>query len=105
MLTSCEGIVGGDGKIYSSTTKEPLDSVEVMLYLNGHPQELTYSDSTGFFRGSEFVGCVPSCPDAIVKLKKNGFETMTIDFKKFWKENEFNSQTRDNMKIFLTPIK
>jgi hypothetical protein len=104
-LTACEGIVGGDGRIYSLVTKDPLDSVEVVLYLNDHAGTPTYSDQSGFFRGSKFVGCVPSCPDAKVELKKDGYETKIIDFNEFWKENEYNPHLRDSLVIFMRPLK
>ncbi len=104
-LIACEGIVGGDGRIYSLGTKEPLDSVEFVLYLNDHARTPTYSDKNGFFRGSKFIGCVPSCPDAKVELKKDGYETKIIDFKEFWKENEYNPQLRDSLVIFMRPLK
>jgi hypothetical protein len=103
-LTACEGIVGGDVNIYSVDTKKPLDSVRVVLYLNDTPVDTSLSDDMGYFRGSRFVGCVPSCPDATLIITKDGYETKTIDFKKYFEEQEFSSLARDSMKVFLTPL-
>lgn len=100
-LISCEGIVGGDGYLYDSKTKVPLKDVQVVLFLNDNPHDTCVSDSTGFFRGSEFVGCVPDCPCAKIVISKDSFITKTIDFNEYWKKNDYSHKLRDSIIIFL----
>ena len=98
-LTACEGIVGGDGTVIEKVSKEPIEGVQVILYLDGHPHDTSISDSLGQFRGSEFVGCVPDCPKATIKLTKPRYKSKVIDFEEFWKENAFDPSLRDNLTV------
>ena len=100
-LFSCEGVVGGSGYVFT-TDKEPLDSVKVIIFLNDKVHDSTYSDNKGFFRGTEFVGCVPNCPEVKFKFKKAGFETKIFDFEKYWAETGQQPHLEDNLTILLT---
>jgi hypothetical protein len=101
LLTSCEGIVGGSGYVYDTTTKNPLKGVRVVLLLNDNPCDTNYSDKRGFFKGGRFVGCVPRCPCAKIILTKDSFKSLTVDFDEYWKNNSYNWRLRDSMRVFL----
>lgn len=49
-LVSCESIVGGNGYIYS-IDNNPIDSVTVVIYLDGKISESTLSEGNVFFEG------------------------------------------------------
>lgn len=104
-LLACEGIVGGNGHVYDSKTKLPLKGVKVVLQLDDNIADSCYSDEQGFFTGSRFVGCVPSCPDARIVLTKDGFDTLAIDFNKYREKNNYNSVSKDSLILNLTPNK
>src|SRR5678809_285083 len=70
LISSCEGIIQGKGKIISSGTKLPIDSVKINWL-----GKIVYSDKGGKFSFDEFVGCVPSCPELELVLTKQGYET------------------------------
>ena len=93
LLISCEGVVGGDGYIIDSESKQPIEGVEVILYLNEYPEDTSISNKEGYFTGSQFVGCIP-CPDAKISLSNKDYKTVTIDFNKFWELNKYNTQLR-----------
>lgn len=102
-MLACEGVVGGDGYIYNSKTNIPLSEVKVVFFLNNKVQDSCYSDEKGFFRASLFVGCVPRCPSAKISLTKNGFKSLTVDFDEYWKNNDYNSISRDSLILHLIP--
>jgi hypothetical protein len=102
-LIGCEGIVGGDGYVYASSTMKPLNNVKVFIYHNNHLNDSTITDSLGFYRGGRFVGCVPKCPSVKIKYIKDGFITMTIDFDSLIKSDNFYS--RDSLIIKLDLLK
>ncbi|TCC93271.1 hypothetical protein EZ428_00415 [Pedobacter frigiditerrae] len=103
IMLACEGIVGGDGYIYNSKTNIPLAEVKVVLLLNNKAQDSCYSNEKGFFRASQFVGCVPKCPNAKILLTKDGFKSLAIDFDEYWKSNDYNSISRDSLILYLIP--
>lgn len=103
LMFGCEGIVGGDGYIYNSRTSVPLAKVKVVLLLNNKVKDSCYSDEKGFFWGSQFVGCVPTCPSAKIVLTKDGFKSLTIDFDEYWKSHEYNPTIRDSLILHLIP--
>jgi hypothetical protein len=103
LFFSCEGIVGGDGYVYSSEGNIPLDSVTVVIYLDEKVHNTTYSESNGFFRGSEFVGCVPNCPTVKLEFRKQGYKSRILDFKKYFKETDQDMQL-DSLIVILEKI-
>jgi hypothetical protein len=80
LMTSCEGIIQGNGKIISASNKLPIDSVKINWL-----SKVVYSDKDGKFSFHEFVGCVPACPDLELVMTKQGYETKYINLTK---ENE-----------------
>lgn len=101
LTSACEGIVGADGYVYDSRTNLPLKDVKVVMLLNNFRRDSCYSNDKGYFTGSEFVGCVPSCPDAKLVLTKEGFKELVIDFNEYWDKNEYN---RDSITLHLSPM-
>lgn len=83
LMTSCEGIIRGEGKITSSDNKLPIDSVKIDWL-----GKIVYSDKNGNFSFDEFVGCVPSCPDLELILTKQGYEPKYINLTKENKKNK-----------------
>lgn len=77
LLTSCEGIVRGNGKVISAEDKSPIDSVRIKWMT-----EEVYTDSLGRFEIGQFVGCVTGCPDLELVLEKSGYETKYINLTK-----------------------
>ncbi len=77
LLTSCEGIIQGDGKIISATNQLPIDSVKISWF-----RKIVYSDKNGNFSFHEFVGCVPECPDLELVLTKQGYEAKYLNLSK-----------------------
>lgn len=104
LVLSCEGIVGGDGYVHSNVDDHPLDSVIVVIYLDEKLYDSTYTDNNGFFQASEFVGCVPNCPNVKLEFKKKGYKTMRLDFQKYWKETNQSPHLEDSLRIELTKI-
>ena len=94
LLTSCEGVVEGNGVIISSADKKPIDSVCV-FWTNGHMK--SYTDSLGKFEIGSFCGCVPDCPDLELLFYKKGYETKYVNFSKE------NYGYKDTEIILLTP--
>jgi hypothetical protein len=46
---------------------------------NYHENEQIYTDSVGrFVVDGAFGGCMPDCPDIIIKLSKKGYQSMEI---------------------------
>ena len=75
ILTSCEAIIYGEGKIYDAQTLEPLDSV---LCNNGRNE--TFSDSTGFYDlHFGWITCTFGCKDIEFTYSKPGYQTQKID--------------------------
>jgi len=71
----CEGYIEYKGDIVSTENSNPIDSAEVILYLDDNEWSRMYSDSNGKFDiGSGLVGCVPSCPDSRIEIFKKGYE-------------------------------
>ena len=103
MVLACEGVVGGDGCIYNSKTNTPLEHVKVVFLLDDKVRDSCYFDEKGFFRGSEFVGCVPKCPNAKIILTKEGFRMLTIDFDEYWDKNAYGRVSRDSLILYLIP--
>jgi hypothetical protein len=90
LITSCEGIIKGNGKIISASNKLPIDSVKINWL-----GEIVYSDKNGNFSLDQFVGCVPSCPELQLILTKQGYEPKYINLTK---------ENRNNKTVFeLTP--
>ena len=77
LLSSCEGVIRGKGKIISAHDNSSLDSVKISYF-----STVVYSDKNGNFNIEEFGGCVPSCPDLEVLLTKRGYETKYVNLTK-----------------------
>ena len=101
LTSACEGIVGADGYVYDARTNLPLKDVKALLLLDGNRVDSCYSNDKGYFTGSRFVGCVPSCPNAKLALTKEGFKDLVIDFNEYWDNNEYN---RDSITLHLSPM-
>ena len=89
LFCSCEGIIGGKGKVLSSVNSEPIDSVKIIL----SGGQVTYSNEKGEFENDNFVGCVPDCPSELIFYKK-GFKTRHIDTR-----NDYDN--REKMIVYL----
>jgi predicted small secreted protein len=94
LLTSCEGVVQGNGKIISSVDGKPIDNVSI-IWIN--LSDTSYSDKNGYFEVGSFVGCVPDCPGLEVTFSKPGYESKYVNFIK-----EYNYST-DSLTISMTP--
>ena len=101
LFTSCEGIVGDDGYIFSTETKKPIENAMVILFLNDKPSDTSYTDKNGFFKATDFVGCVPNCPTAKILISKKNYFSKKIDINKYWKKNK----PQINMNLYLVPKK
>lgn len=87
VLSSCENIIGGQGKIIDKEGK-PIKDAIVTLYIDGDSVESTISDSVGFFSESRLVGCVPNCPEGSLKITKNGYSQIFLDIDDFQEKND-----------------
>ena len=77
IILSCEGNRIAKGIVYDTETMEPLDSVYCENLSTDKPYVM-YTDSTGsYFMSGDFAGCVPECPDLIVRFSKPGRNTTT----------------------------
>ncbi|MXV53343.1 hypothetical protein GS399_20480 [Pedobacter sp. HMF7647] len=94
LLTSCEGMVQGNGKIVSSTDGKPIEGTLIFWTVFN---EKVYSDKTGHFEVGKFCGCVPECPKLEVVFFKKGYKTRYIDLNK-----KFDYKT-DSLTIKMTP--
>lgn len=74
LLSSCEGVVSGSGKVISSLDKSPLDSVMLTWRT-----EREYTDKEGKFEIGQFVGCPTGCPDLEIILTKKGYATKYVN--------------------------
>ncbi|MFN5002889.1 MAG: hypothetical protein ACK514_15495 [Bacteroidota bacterium] len=74
LLTSCEGILSGSGKVISSLDKSPIDNVRIKCRTKE-----THTDSLGNFEIEQFVGCPTGCPDLELILTKTGYETKYVN--------------------------
>lgn len=101
LLSSCEGIVGGNGRVISRENEEPLEKVMVILYLDDIPSDTIFSDSSGRFLGSSFVGCVFGCPESKLFFQKPGYQSETIIFNEELKNRPNYFNYRDSMVVFL----
>lgn len=72
-LLSCEGIVGGSGKVISSSTREPLENVQIVLFLNDDSVQVNYTNEQGLFAMERLVGCIPKCPKGELEFRKSGY--------------------------------
>ncbi len=77
LISSCEGIIQGKGKIISASSQLPIDSVKIDWF-----GRVEYSDKNGNFSSSQFVGCVPSCPDLELILIKEGYQSKYVNLTK-----------------------
>jgi hypothetical protein len=93
-LTSCEGLVQGNGRIVSSADNKPIEGVLVHWTVFN---KKVYSDKTGHFEIGSFCGCVPECPKLEVIFYKKGYKTQYIDLQK-----KYDYQT-DSLTIKMTP--
>lgn len=94
LLTSCEGLVKGNGKIVSSVDNKPIKGV--MVYWTVFDKKI-YSDSSGHFEIGSFCGCVPDCPKLEVAFYKKGYKTLYLDLQK-----KYDYQT-DSLLIKMEP--
>ena len=87
-LLGCEGYRGAAGIIVDKKTKLPLEGV-VCEAVDSNPSishkkalatvEPYYTDTTGSFQlTGEFGGCVPECPDIVVRFSKKGYDTLQV---------------------------
>ncbi|WP_229743183.1 hypothetical protein [Hymenobacter qilianensis] len=85
-LVGCEGYRHVRGVVLDQQTKVPLDSVRCETF-NPHIMALgsfdsndpQYSDPHGAFDVTgEFGGCVPECPDILVRFSKKGYKTLQL---------------------------
>ncbi len=82
-LNSCETIFESKGYVLDIESKEPIQGVE-LSYLINNKQEDYYvlSDTSGYFHLSSYVyPCVWGCPDAKIKVVKEGYNTIELDYK------------------------
>ena len=80
MVSSCEGIITGKGKIISSADGKPLDKV-LVVWINNF-NDSCRSDSLGNFLIKDFVGCVPSCPELNLLFHKVGYKNQYLNLSK-----------------------
>ena len=75
ILSGCEGETCGDGIVYDSMTKLPLDSV--LCASNG--SDKIYTDSLGkYYLCGPFGGCMSGCPDVVIEFSKKGFKSQKV---------------------------
>jgi hypothetical protein len=87
ILYGCEGYNCGEGIVYDSKTKLPLDSV--LCISNGGDK--IYTDTTGKFNlCGPFGGCVNGCPKLEIDFTKKGYKSQKItkEFKSIYLEKE-----------------
>ncbi len=83
LFSSCGKYLEGTGYVYSEDTREPLKDVLVEAYID-HPatdafQMQTHTDDTGsFYVRTDKVGCGFFCPDLVVQLVMDGYQTEII---------------------------
>jgi hypothetical protein len=76
ILSGCEGVSCGMGRVYDSSTLLPLDSV--LCVSNGNEQLQT--DSTGSFDlCGPFGGCTfGGCPDVEIEFSRAGYQSQYL---------------------------
>jgi len=73
-LTSCEGYVEYSGRVVDINTGGGIDSVSIVLTVDGSYIGTYNSDTTGYFNiVYGVVGCVPSCPSSELKFEKEQY--------------------------------
>ena len=83
LFSSCGKYLEGSGYVYSEETHKPLKDVLVEAYID-HPatdafQMQTHTDDTGsYYVRSDKVGCGFFCPDLVVQLVLEGYQTEII---------------------------
>jgi hypothetical protein len=77
LLAACEGVVSAEGIVSDAATREPLEGVLV-----GTPDfdgNSTVTDAAGHYRiTGALVGCVPHCPDLVVRFSLDGYLTQQL---------------------------
>ena len=103
ILYSCEGFFGGNGKILSDKTNEPIENVTVKLYLNNKLDETSNTTRNGSFKAVKFVGGWFSPPSVKLIFSKTGYDSLAIDFNQYWKTHDIHKS--DSLIFYLTEIK
>ena len=75
VLIGCEGERCGQGIVYDSKTKVPLDSV--LCTSNG--SDKIYTDSIDkYYLCGPFGGCIGGCPDVEIEFSKSGYKSQKV---------------------------
>ena len=83
LLSSCGKYLEGTGYVYADDTHLPIKNVLVKAYID-HPspdafQMQTHTDTTGgYFVRTSKVGCGFFCPNLVVKLIMDGYQTEIV---------------------------
>ena len=95
IITSCEGIMGGKGFVYSVKEMAPLERVKIIFFVDDEPVDTTYSDANGYFIMEKLVGCVPDCPESKLVFGKEKFKELTIEIN----DNFYREYNQDSLVI------
>ncbi|MDR1846536.1 MAG: hypothetical protein LBR17_00240 [Bacteroidales bacterium] len=75
-LMSCEGFNCGEGVVYDSVSKIPIDNVKCKV-LTG--SQIQYSNNEGHYEVcNEIEGCMPDCKDIKIEFSKQGYKTKIV---------------------------
>ncbi|MDF7811957.1 hypothetical protein [Hymenobacter sp. YC55] len=78
VLSSCEGHRVQYGIVKDKQSRMPLNHVLVEVN-NYHENEEIYTDSKGrFIVDGAFGGCMPDCPDIVIKFSKKGYQSIEM---------------------------
>jgi len=106
-LNSCDQIwyindkikIGGSGYIYS-TTGNNLNSVTVIVYHDADLVDSTYSDSIGFFDGTNWERCL-ICPSVSYDFKKTGYKSKTLEVAEYVRSKGYGRVNLDSIVVIL----
>ena len=83
LLSSCGKYLEGTGYVYAEETRLPIKNVLVKAYID-HPspdafQMQTHTDTTGgYYVRTSKVGCGFFCPDVVVQLIMEGYQSEIV---------------------------
>ena len=89
-LTSCEGVIEPKGHVYDKSSRLPLDSVEVILFIGNKDYSKSYDSSdrigrsftndSGYFEvSSGLIEMLTGKPKYKVLLSKIGYKSLGVD--------------------------
>jgi len=83
LLGSCQKKLTGAGYVFDKTSRQPIEGALVQAYLD-HPSSdarvmSTYTAANGgYYVYSQPYSCTGTCPEIVVEISKDGYETEIV---------------------------